>query len=199
MFYNASFAGRNIPLVVHCEWSPSMEWGRLWICSTKGQIEELIAGPVTEGIAEFATLGNELPETSDNPLVAVHGDLAHTMGADIVTLINQGVSIETLSDNSDLSGFKIPPDNRPPGEMLLVWVDPEVKYHAVIARSKQQASSIVRGLVDWMPSSRRKGLLQSIEKANMPERSDTVPYRIEGQPAELIHWASLWYRLSRGM
>lgn len=194
MYYSADFAERGLPLVVHCEWTAFKE-GRLWICSSKEHVRGLLNGTAIEGHEELAKLLDVPPEVSENPLIAITGDMAQTMGADIVALVNDGVEISTLSDNSDLSAFKLPPATRPPGEMLLAWVDQEVDYHAVIARSRQQAASVVRSLADWMPSSRRKTLLRQIAVANMPDRSGEPPYRIEGKPAELIHWASLWSRM----
>jgi len=197
MFFSVGFAQKRLLLGAHAEWDPRIpESCSLHIYSSKEQAR-VVLETAKEGREQLLAVLQTLPETASEDSVHIVGGAASTIGAMIASLVNDGATIQTLSDNSDLSGFWGPTRSGDAG--ILVWVDPEVKYHAVLVHNKTQVRSVIRSLADWMGGVRRGQLLKKINQWPVPETSVTPIQTIEGNVAELIHWASLYGKIKGGM
>jgi hypothetical protein len=193
MFFSVGFTQNGLPLGVHAEWDPQiLESCSLHMYSSQEQARKVLA-TAREGREELLAVFKTLPETTSEDAVHITGAGASTIGAMIVSLLNDGVEIQTFSDNSDLSGFWEPTRSDDAG--ILVWVDPEVKYHVALVYNKAQVRSVVRSLADWMGGVRRGQLLKRINQWPVPETSVTPIQTIEGNSAELIHWSSLYSKI----
>ncbi len=193
MHYVIGFKQENRACVAYARWDENDPTNvELHICLSKEQVDGLMS-KVTEGLRDLAATSQILPLHANEPMVSFNSDVAASLGSMIAALNNDGVHIETLSNDSDLSGFWEPPTLVSRG--ILVWVDPEVHYHVAVVYSKEQARSVIRGLADWMGPTRRGRLLTSINAWPIPNSSPSSQQDVEGHAAELIHWASLYAKI----
>ncbi len=191
-FFCAPFA--DLSLVALSQWDDRQTNCKLRVLTTRESavklIEELPEKEAQQLSQHLVVLKQGLAE---KPL-EIHGDTALSLSSYVANFHNKVAEYRYIPAGPELFGFWDPPENRPPGEGIIMWFDGDDGYHVVIARSKVQAERVIRDL-DWLDEGWLERFLKRIQRWNVARRPSRGPQRIEGPAAEMFCRASFFQKV----